>query len=94
MLAREKLPDNAIIQTARVIVHVHREQALLLQRIRGHLPKSGRLSGRLALAFRGVRPLERPTEQDRSDGMSSTSEAPNDRGKSPWLLGALPSDSL
>ena len=27
-----------------------------------------------------------PTEQDRS-------EPPNERGKSPWLLGALPSDS-
>ncbi|PAM81371.1 hypothetical protein CES87_25685 [Pseudomonas sp. ERMR1:02] len=34
-----------------------------------------------------------PTERDRSEGMPSTSEAPNDRGKSPWLLGALPSDS-
>ncbi|PAM81677.1 hypothetical protein CES87_24165 [Pseudomonas sp. ERMR1:02] len=33
-----------------------------------------------------------PTEQDRSEGMPSHSEAPNDRGKSPWLLGALPSD--
>jgi hypothetical protein len=35
-----------------------------------------------------------PTEQDRSEGMPSHSEAPNDRGKSPWLLGAFPSDSL
>ncbi len=35
-----------------------------------------------------------PTEQDRSEGMPSLSEAPNVRGKSPWLLGALPSDSL
>ncbi|CAI8972451.1 hypothetical protein EMIT0194P_60016 [Pseudomonas serbica] len=39
-----------------------------------------------------------PTEQDRSEGMSSISEAPNARGKSPWLLGAgrrsvFPSDS-
>ena len=33
-----------------------------------------------------------PTEQDRSEGMPSHSEAPNDRGKSPWLLGAFPSD--
>ncbi|PPA01575.1 hypothetical protein C4E44_23930 [Pseudomonas sp. MWU12-2312b] len=33
-----------------------------------------------------------PTEQDRSEGMPSTSEAPNDRGKSAWLLGACPSD--
>ena len=29
-----------------------------------------------------------PTEQDRSEGMPSISEAPNERGKSPWLLGA------
>jgi len=35
-----------------------------------------------------------PTEQDRSEGMPSHSEAPNERGKSPWLLGAFPSDSL
>ncbi|CAI8969560.1 hypothetical protein EMIT0P44_600007 [Pseudomonas sp. IT-P44] len=35
-----------------------------------------------------------PTEQDRSEGMPSLSEAPNERGKSAWLLGALPSDSL
>jgi hypothetical protein len=35
-----------------------------------------------------------PTEQDRSEGMPSLGEAPNERGKSPWLLGALPSDSL
>ena len=34
-----------------------------------------------------------PTEQDRSEGMPSLSEAPNARGKSPWLLGAFPSDS-
>ncbi len=34
-----------------------------------------------------------PTEQDRSEGMASLSEPPNERGKSPWLLGALPSDS-
>ncbi|PAM81676.1 hypothetical protein CES87_24160 [Pseudomonas sp. ERMR1:02] len=33
-----------------------------------------------------------PTEQDRSEGMPSLSEAPNERGKSPWLLGAVPSD--
>jgi hypothetical protein len=33
-----------------------------------------------------------PTEQDRSEGMPSPSEAPNERGKSPWLLGAFPSD--
>jgi hypothetical protein len=33
-----------------------------------------------------------PTEQDRSEGMPSLGEAPNDRGKSLWLLGALPSD--
>ncbi|QFG28927.1 hypothetical protein F6476_06770 [Pseudomonas umsongensis] len=39
-------------------------------------------------------PSRRPTEQDRSEGMPSISEAPNARGKSPWLLGALPSDSL
>ncbi|PAM79695.1 hypothetical protein CES87_29275 [Pseudomonas sp. ERMR1:02] len=30
--AREKRPDNAFIQTGRVIVDVHREQASLLQR--------------------------------------------------------------
>ncbi len=35
-----------------------------------------------------------PTEQDRSEGMPSLGEAPNERGKSPWLLGAFPSDSL
>ncbi len=35
-----------------------------------------------------------PTEQDRSEGMPSLSEAPNERGKSPWLLGAFPSDPL
>jgi len=29
-----------------------------------------------------------PTEQDRSEGMPSLGEAPNVRGKSPWLLGA------
>ncbi|KPG96993.1 hypothetical protein AEQ67_17395 [Pseudomonas sp. RIT-PI-q] len=34
-----------------------------------------------------------PTEQDRSEGMPSLGEAPNERGKSPWLLGALPSDT-
>jgi len=34
-----------------------------------------------------------PTEQDRSEGMPSLGEAPNERGKSPWLLGAFPSDS-
>ncbi|PAM81548.1 hypothetical protein CES87_24410 [Pseudomonas sp. ERMR1:02] len=39
-----------------------------------------------------------PTEQDRSEGMPSHSEAPNERGKSAWLLGAgrrsvFPSDS-
>jgi hypothetical protein len=33
-----------------------------------------------------------PTEQDRSEGMPSLSEAPNVRGKSAWLLGASPSD--
>ncbi|AWM93302.1 hypothetical protein DJ564_22220 [Pseudomonas sp. 31-12] len=33
-----------------------------------------------------------PTEQDRSEGMPSHSEAPNVRGKSAWLLGAFPSD--
>jgi hypothetical protein len=33
-----------------------------------------------------------PTEQDRSEGMPSLGEAPNERGKSPWLLGAFPSD--
>ncbi len=33
-----------------------------------------------------------PTEQDRSEGMPSLGEAPNDRGRSPWLLGAFPSD--
>jgi hypothetical protein len=33
-----------------------------------------------------------PTEQDRSEGMPSLSEAPNERGRSPWLLGAFPSD--
>ncbi|TPG77893.1 hypothetical protein EAH74_26630 [Pseudomonas mandelii] len=31
-----------------------------------------------------------PTEQDRSEGMPSLGEAPNDRGKSLWLLGAGP----
>ncbi|MCP1517084.1 hypothetical protein J2Y74_001394 [Pseudomonas migulae] len=35
-----------------------------------------------------------PTEQDRSEGMASISEPPNERGKSAWLLGASPSDSL
>ncbi|PMZ85194.1 hypothetical protein C1X61_28620 [Pseudomonas sp. FW215-T2] len=30
-----------------------------------------------------------PTEQDRSKGMPSLGEAPNVRGKSPWLLGAF-----
>jgi hypothetical protein len=35
-----------------------------------------------------------PTEQDRSESMPSLSEAPNVRGKSAWLLGALPSDPL
>jgi hypothetical protein len=39
-------------------------------------------------------PARRPTEQDRSEGTPSLSEGPNARGKSPWLLGALPSDSL
>ncbi|VVP24541.1 hypothetical protein PS854_03987 [Pseudomonas fluorescens] len=33
-----------------------------------------------------------PTEQDRSEGMPSHSEAPNERGKSAWLLGAFPSN--
>jgi hypothetical protein len=33
-----------------------------------------------------------PTEQDRSEGMPSLGEAPNDRGKSAWLLGAFPSN--
>jgi hypothetical protein len=33
-----------------------------------------------------------PTEQDRSEGMPSHSEAPYVRGESVWLLGALPSD--
>ncbi|WP_050548080.1 hypothetical protein, partial [Pseudomonas sp. GM49] len=33
-----------------------------------------------------------PTEQDRSEGMPSLGEAPNVRGKSPWLLGAFPSN--
>ncbi|QCY13495.1 hypothetical protein ELQ88_23565 [Pseudomonas sp. MPC6] len=57
----------------------------------------GRPAGRLALALaltvhapsRGFVPVLRsgPTEQDRSLG-----EAPNDRGKSAWLLGAFPSD--
>ncbi len=31
-----------------------------------------------------------PTEQDRSEGMASTSEPPDVRGKSPWLVGAGP----
>ena len=31
-----------------------------------------------------------PTEQDRSEGMPSFSEAPNVRGKSAWLLGVGP----
>jgi len=35
-----------------------------------------------------------PTEQDRSEGMPSLGEAPYVRGKSVWLLGAFPSDSL
>ena len=35
-----------------------------------------------------------PTEQDRSEGMASLGEAPYVRGKSAWLLGASPSDSL
>jgi len=34
-----------------------------------------------------------PTEQDRSEGMPSPGEAPDERGKSVWLLGAFPSDS-
>ncbi|CAI8911687.1 hypothetical protein EMIT0P218_30307 [Pseudomonas sp. IT-P218] len=75
----------------------------------------GRALARLALAFafafdlafdflapsRGRVEVLRsgPTEQDRSEGMPSISEAPNARGKSPWLLGAgrrsvFPSDSL
>jgi hypothetical protein len=29
-----------------------------------------------------------PREQDRSEGMPSHGEAPNERGKSAWLLGA------
>ena len=33
-----------------------------------------------------------PTEQDRSEGMPSLSEAPNVRGAGAWLLGASPSD--
>ncbi|PMZ85123.1 hypothetical protein C1X61_29050 [Pseudomonas sp. FW215-T2] len=33
-----------------------------------------------------------PTEQGRSEGMPSLGEAPNERGKSPWLLGAFPSN--
>ncbi|MGF6128615.1 hypothetical protein QF019_003839, partial [Pseudomonas frederiksbergensis] len=36
-----------------------------------------------------------PTEQDRSEGMPSRSEAPNDRGKSLLVtLGLFQSDSL
>jgi len=35
-----------------------------------------------------------PTEQDRSEGMPSHSEAPNARGKSVWLLCAFQSDPL
>jgi hypothetical protein len=33
-----------------------------------------------------------PTEQDRSEGMPSLGEAPNERGKSIWLLCAFQSD--
>jgi hypothetical protein len=36
-----------------------------------------------------------PTEQDRSEGMPSLGEAPNERGKSPLVtLGLFQSDSL
>jgi hypothetical protein len=35
-----------------------------------------------------------PTEQDRSEGMPSLGEAPNEKGKSVWLLCAFQSDSL
>ncbi|KDD65128.1 hypothetical protein V466_30580 [Pseudomonas mandelii PD30] len=35
-----------------------------------------------------------PTEQDRSEGTLSLGEGPDVRGKSPWLLGAFPSDPL
>ncbi|CAI8739425.1 hypothetical protein EMIT0P171_130085 [Pseudomonas sp. IT-P171] len=47
----------------------------------------GRPGGRLGCMGGG------PTEQDRKEGMPSLSEAPNERGKSAWLLGASPSDS-
>jgi hypothetical protein len=53
--------------------------------------ESGRLSGRLAFAFDPLAP-SRGREQDRSEGMPSLGEAPNEMGKSPWLLGAFPSD--
>jgi len=33
-----------------------------------------------------------PTEQNRSEGMSSPGEAPDVRGESAWLLGAFPSN--
>ena len=41
-LAREKRLNNAIIQTARVIVDVHREQARSYREIRTHQNQVGR----------------------------------------------------
>jgi hypothetical protein len=49
---------------------------------------------------RGSRPRPRmadgggPTEQDRKEGMPSLGEAPNERGKSVWLLCAFQSNPL
>ncbi|KAA0980291.1 hypothetical protein FQ185_01470 [Pseudomonas sp. ANT_H12B] len=54
-------------------------------------PKSGRPVGRPRpwMADGGG-----PKEQDRSEGMPSHGEAPNEKGKSPWILGAFPSGPL
>gem|GEM_PF-6677256 len=48
---------------------------------------------RVSRARPGMADRGGPTEQDRSEGMPSLGEAPNERGKSAWLLGASPSDS-
>jgi hypothetical protein len=48
-LAREKRLNNAIIQTARVIVDVHREQASLLQGNELNCDQAGRQAASLLL---------------------------------------------
>ena len=61
-------------------------------------PNAGVAQGAPRQGCRGSRPRPwmadggGPTEQDQNEGMPSLSEAPNERGKSPWLLGAFPSD--